>query len=978
MIVSAARADVKERAPRYNPRAPLARLASCLALALAALVAPGAPGCTSMEAPRAVTSQAAPPSAASRAPRTSAAPHAWSPSALQPASQSVSRSASQSQPAPDPAPRAAPPAAGGSREVLCRALVTEPAGLARTREAATFGVPFARGVLRDVAALRCWRAKTGEPLPIQARAQSRWPDGSVRWALVDTQLALEARARVQLAVGRAADIAPTASTWTFTFGASDDAGASDAAAAPARTATIAGSDVGEAALLATSGSVTLGDGAMTWRLLERGPAGSAGEDRVAGLAPRLVDRFGHVYGGAIDPRSVQLLEQGPLRLTLLVRGEHRSLDGAGLPIAFHAFTARVSVLAGCARARVEWTLENGPLSDPPGALAFRSYELLPDPSEPPATAGMRCVVPTPAPRVTAPDVAVLFRQNGPTPERALLHLGDEELPVKTADDLWAGLLVDGPARDGAGAGAGAGEVDGNGGAERAGAANAANGDRAPVAATSPSTGALTGLFIHRVDSAHNHPAAFLRGPGGPLRIGLLPESKGHDHWLDDATQKTFRLDLARISGSGASDAGDTGDAGGAGGTSRTSTTAAVAAVAAAGATAMTEAAAPAVVALDPHDVAASLAWGDAGLMIAPDAAVAARADVYGPSDAPTGWTDWGEWNSRSTHTSGSPRNLLSAYLEFVQTGRAELFARAQARAFHAMDLRPFHIRGFLASEHPAANLYEGTPHVNEPPGNRLGRSGMDARFPEYKTGLPPEGHGYNGFDSEHMTLDDISECWLLTGDWVAHDALVSAGEAMLTWHTVQPGGDLWAARNIGWTLRALVQVFRATGERRYLDAAADMVKRADAERGHGAVKYLRKGAPDPRHIADAASEAPWMVAIAIHGLCAYFAETADPVVPPMVKDLVSFVMAGYRGDGWVSDLPTDGPLTGGKVWDKLGTSLWIPGALGAAAFVTGDHEPVDRTYPYYRSLCATPQHPAEFGSATWNWWQPYLLSLAVR
>jgi len=853
-----------------------------------------------------------------------------------------------------------------AREVLCRALVTEPAGLARAREPLTFGVPFAQGALRDAAALRCWRVTTGAALPVQARVLSRWPDGSVRWALVDTQVALEARGRFQLAIGRAADIEPTPATWSLPSGDS----------------------------LATSRRIVLGDGTTEWPLLERGAPGTVGGDRVAGLAPRLVDRFGHVYGGVLDPTSLELLEAGPLRQTFLVRGTHRSIgreqtsadgerrsidgehrpidseqrssDGEALAAGFHTFAARVSVLAGCERARVQWTLENTPLTDPPGALAFRSYELLLDPIAPADSAHMSGVVPDGEPRITPPDTALLLRQNGPTPDKSVLRLGDDERRLPNADDLWAGVLFAAAAPDAPGAAQGAGGAGATG-------------------------SAVAGRFVHRVDSARNHPSAFIRGALGPLRVGLLPESKGAEYWLDDATQKTFRLDLARLQrGAGSTSGATTGSVANAMANAMANATAnAMAnATAAAGAALMEQAAAPAIVALDPGDVAASLAWGDTGLMIVPDPAIAARAGIGIPSQAPTGWADWGEWHSRSTHTTGSPRNLLSVYLEFVQSGRRELFAAGQARAFHAMDLRPFHIRGFRASEFPRANLYEGTPHGNEQPANRLGRSEMPGRFPEYKTGLPAGGHGYNGFDSEHMTLDDIYECWLLTGDWVAHDALVSAGEAMLTWRTVQPGGDLWAARNIGWTLRALVQVYRATGERRYLDAAADMVARADRERGHGDVKYLRQGKPDPRHIADAASEAPWMVAIAIHGLCAYFAESRDPAVPPMLADLVTFVMSGYRGEGWLPDLridggridgrPAEGGTAGARPPEKLGTSLWIPGALGAAAFVTGDHSAVDRTYPYYRYVSAQSQRSAEFGGATWSWWQPYLVSLQSR
>jgi len=296
-----------------------------------------------------------------------------------------------------------------------------------------------------------------------------------------------------------------------------------------------------------------------------------------------------------------------------------------------------------------------------------------------------------------------------------------------------------------------------------------------------------------------------------------------------------------------------------------------------------------------------------------------------------------------------------------------------------MDLRPFHIDGFRAADFPKANLYEGIPHVNEPPENRLGRTGMSQRHLEHKRGLPPKGHGYNGFDAEHMALDDIFECWRLTGDAVAHDALVSAGEAMLTWRVLSPDGGINSARTVGWTLRALIQVWRATGEPRYLDAARAFVARVDRERGRGEVRYLRRGRADPRHLADRESESPWMVAVALHGLCAYWAETRDPLVPPMLVDSTGFILAAWRGNGFVSDLPVDGPLDGsGSVYQPLGTSQWIPGALAEAAFITGDHAPVDRVYPYYRQMHAHSSAPLRFGSRDWHWWQAYMVSLRER
>jgi hypothetical protein len=230
-----------------------------------------------------------------------------------------------------------------------------------------------------------------------------------------------------------------------------------------------------------------------------------------------------------------------------------------------------------------------------------------------------------------------------------------------------------------------------------------------------------------------------------------------------------------------------------------------------------------------------------------------------------------------------------------------------------------------------------------------------------------------------MTLDDVYEAWLLTGDWVAHEALAQAGEAMLTWHTVMPGFDLHSARSFGWTLRALVQVFRATGDRRFLDACRQMTARADERRGKGEIKYFRAGPPDARHIADQQSESPWMVAVALHGLSAYWSETRDPLVPPMLRDLGTFILAAYRGaDGFVADLPVQGPLTGGKAYEPQGTSQWVPGGLAAAAFVTGDHGPVDAVYGYYRAMKTRTSSPLQYGAPGWHWWQPYLVSLQQR
>ncbi len=766
-----------------------------------------------------------------------------------------------------------PPGDVDGRQALVRVSIADETGSYAERAHVTFSAPFAEGALTDLDELVLWPAQGGDELPRQARALSRWPSGSVRWAQIDTQVEVQARQSKALLVGRRAGAAPDPVPWSLT--GPDD-----------------------------NGAFHLDDGRTRWPLLRSN--GLRG-DEFAGLRARLVDGFDIEYRAEIDAPDdwlqqgpgialqqagpVEIVEWGPLRVVARVRGAHRPRPGTegALPVDFHSFTAYAHFLAGQAEAHVEWSLENGPLHDPPGALAFTSYELSFDVGLAPRGIDV-------AGSPTRGDAPFALHQDGLALEQQEHRVDGRALRTPRAGDLWAGVLSD-------------------------------------------TTG---GVYVHVIDSAENHPTALTYEPGSPLVAAVLPAGS-RPHWLDDATRKTFRLTLAR-------------------GVGREGRSIMRAAVHGHHAT------------IDPRDVASSGAWGDTGLFYMPGPG-AVEGLINPLAGAPTGWADYGE-RVRNTHQSGSPRNRLSVYLEAIQSRRAGLFEAATARAWHAMDLRPFHILGFSADAFPGANLYEGTPHDNEPPDRRLGRSEMGGLYPEWKQGLPPNGHGYNGFDGEHMTLDDIYECYLLTGSWPALGALRSAGEAMLTWHWVKD--YLHTARTTGWTLRALVQVARATGDRRYLEAAAGMVTMVEAERGHGEVKYMHRNRPDSRHIADAESESPWMVAVAVHGLAAYGLETGDERIPPLLSDLSTLLLGAYRGNGFASDIPADGPLDAGDVWQPLGLSQWVPGAIAVAAHVTGDETGIDVIRPYFEQMLQHSSGPVSFGSSTWHWWQPYLALLERR
>ena len=64
--------------------------------------------------------------------------------------------------------------------------VKEEAGIGRVAWPLTRGVPLPEGAVRKIEALSL-KDKAGEELAIQTRALARWPDGSLKWALVDFQ-----------------------------------------------------------------------------------------------------------------------------------------------------------------------------------------------------------------------------------------------------------------------------------------------------------------------------------------------------------------------------------------------------------------------------------------------------------------------------------------------------------------------------------------------------------------------------------------------------------------------------------------------------------------------------------------------------------------------------------------------------------------------------------------------------------------------
>lgn len=77
--------------------------------------------------------------------------------------------------------------------------ICEPSGIDRLRWPVTTGLPFEKGRLRTPERVVILDGE-GHPVPVAATATARWPDGSVKWALVDLQPTVRAMEQTSLTV----------------------------------------------------------------------------------------------------------------------------------------------------------------------------------------------------------------------------------------------------------------------------------------------------------------------------------------------------------------------------------------------------------------------------------------------------------------------------------------------------------------------------------------------------------------------------------------------------------------------------------------------------------------------------------------------------------------------------------------------------------------------------------------------------------
>lgn len=226
--------------------------------------------------------------------------------------------------------------AGQIGAVSVRLLVEEPSGVSRSGWPVSSGVPFAQGALRDTEAVALFE-EDAEEIPLQTEVLASWPDGSVRWLLVDFQ--------VDLAAGE-----------TKTFNLRRDSNI--------RRSTVAN----PVRVTKTAARTTIDTGPLRLNLQSDGfdPFGSvlldvngdgrfAKDERVTdgGGGICVVDANSMRFTSTHAPAEIVVEQSGPLRACVRVSGGHASEDGS-----MFRYVARIHAFRGKPFVRCFYTFIN--------------------------------------------------------------------------------------------------------------------------------------------------------------------------------------------------------------------------------------------------------------------------------------------------------------------------------------------------------------------------------------------------------------------------------------------------------------------------------------------------------------------------------------------------------------------------------------------------------------------------------------------
>lgn len=665
--------------------------------------------------------------------------------------------------------------------------VEEPSGVARKAWPVTAGVPLPQGALSDPQAVNLV-GPDGRPLPVQAEPLAHWPDGSIRWLLVDFQvdLAAKEKKRFHLHLDHAKEVANV----------------EQPVVVRQRTGRVQ-FVTGPMQLEIVANSVRLpGD---VW--LDRNADGQfEPSERITtsdGAGVVLTDDQGRQFStaGQGPPAEITVEQAGPLRACVRIAGEHRSPEGRRF-----RYVARVHAFRGQPFVRVFYTLIN----DYPDALmaSLRSAELV--------VCGAR-----------ADGSCVANGQS--LPEAKLLQVDENHYRL----------------------------------------------DGKPAGARAPGWAAIAGpqgtLAVGVREFWQNWPKGFTCRPG-EIRLGICPplepglydgkslEDENKLYYYLRGSQYTFKIGAARTHELWATFAPD----------------------------------------VRPNrELAAFFAAAEEPILAVADPAWTSASRVLGdvPPADPKKYAGYDTWLERSIAISHGERDKRREYgmlnygdwygergvnwgnleydlahgllIQYLRTGDRRFFLRAEQAARHHVDVDVIH-----ATNAHLKNPWGAAPQVGEIWLHCLNHTGGYFEYPR----LPVERTYHMGHSTNfgHVWISGDLEYYYLTGDRWVREVALEAADRMAAHCPTSYGTHI---RSLGWPMILVLAAYEATGEGKYLEAAAKnwevLKKNFDWQRG-----WVVRLAKDHCAHGDrrCSGNVPFMEGLTVCALARYHRLTGDPEV----------------------------------------------------------------------------------------------------
>ena len=267
-----------------------------------------------------------------------------------------------------------------------------------------------------------------------------------------------------------------------------------------------------------------------------------------------------------------------------------------------------------------------------------------------------------------------------------------------------------------------------------------------------------------------------------------------------------------------------------------------------------------------------------------------------------GFLNWGDWfGERGRNWTNNEYDLAHGmFMLYLRTGNRDVFRWAMTAARHQADVDIIH--AYPDPMYVGANAQHG-----------IGHTGQTHRTPsQWSNAFNGAYIGRNG----HTWSEGMTEAWLLGGDEISMESALLLGEHLVNFIAPTQVRLSTHERSAGWSIPALLGLYRATGDRKYLAAARLLVDVVLDEQ-----KFDLGGAWPHRLPGDHANgrkftygNCPYLVGIVCSALQRYYREDPDPAVK---KSLVAAA-------GWLHR-SLDKNRVGwsyGTGWD--GEHYWLP------------------------------------------------------